>query len=125
MVLMLHELSFLPLQDYYWAQLTVKVEKEHEIMVVKGRNNELDFTKLNKSFLVQDWLNFQHEALKKGKEGLDECQTLGTKTRQSVAVEQKMMNMEMMTKAASCWSRKTKDNPAPMTHMITFSEKAC
>lgn len=24
-----------------------------------------------------------------------------------------------MTKAASCWSRRTKDSPAPMTHMIT------
>lgn len=45
--------------------------------------------------------------------------TLGTKTKQSVAVEQKMMKIEMITKAASCWSRKTKDSPAPITHMMT------
>lgn len=36
-----------------------------------------------------------------------------------MVVEQKMMNTEMMMKAASCWSRSTKEMAAPMLHMMT------
>ena len=46
--------------------------------------------------------------------------TLGTKTKHKVAVEQNIMKMEIITNAASCWSRRTKERPAPITHMITF-----
>ncbi len=45
--------------------------------------------------------------------------TLGTKTRHNVAVEQNIMNIEIITNAASCWSRSTNERPAPMTHIIT------
>lgn len=45
--------------------------------------------------------------------------TLGTNTKQRVVVEQNMMKMDMMTKAASCCSRSTNDKAAPITHMMT------
>lgn len=45
--------------------------------------------------------------------------TLGTNTKHSVVVEQNMMNIDIMTKAASCCSRSTNDRAAPITHMIT------
>lgn len=45
--------------------------------------------------------------------------TLGTNTKHSVVVEQNIMKMDIMTKAASCCSRSTNDKAAPITHMIT------
>lgn len=45
--------------------------------------------------------------------------TLGTNTRQSVVVEQKIMKIEMITNEASCWSRSTNERLAPITHIMT------
>ena len=45
--------------------------------------------------------------------------TLGTNTKHRVVVEQNMMNIDIMTKAASCCSRSTNDRAAPITHMMT------
>jgi hypothetical protein len=40
-------------------------------------------------------------------------------TRQRVAVVQKMMNIEMMTKETFCWSERTWLSGAPMMHIMT------
>jgi hypothetical protein len=44
---------------------------------------------------------------------------LGTKTKHRVAVEQKIINIDIIKNAASCCSLSTKERPAPITHIIT------
>ena len=44
---------------------------------------------------------------------------MGTKTKHNVAVEQNIINIDMIKNAASCCSFKTNERPAPMTHIIT------